>query len=141
MRRSPPDLRRSGFQMQIESGHSVPQVIVIRLSMVVKVRVPLVVRPEEVEPYLPGLRHRPFELVEIRPPLVPSAWRDVGVVAYLRPEVSSLGRLGDQHPVDDQGSAHGDVSDDQVMTVSKLADVEIDRVRARADSHAISVVA
>jgi hypothetical protein len=134
-----PDASCSGFQMQIKSGYSVPQVIVIRLPTVIKVRVPLVVRPEEVEPYLPGLRHRPFELVEIGPPLVPAAGRDVGVVAYLRPEVSFLGRLGDQHPVDEQVVAHSDAPDDQVMPVSKLADVEIERVRARAESHAISL--
>ena len=70
---------------------------------------------------------------------VPTAGRDVGVVAYLRPEVSFLSRLGDEHPVDDQVTAHGDVPDDQVMPVSKLADVEIHRVSAGSEFHAISV--
>jgi hypothetical protein len=53
-----------------------------------------------------------------------------------------LGKFGGECPVDEQVRAcQGDAPDDQVIPVSYLADVEIERVPARAGSHAISLIA
>ena len=56
------DPRLSGLQVKDEPGYPVPQVVAIGLPTAVEMIHPLVVRPEEVEPCVPGLRRRPFVL-------------------------------------------------------------------------------
>jgi dienelactone hydrolase len=142
LRRSLVDHCLSGLQVKDEPSYPVPQVVAIGLSVAVEMTHPVVVRPEKVNPCVPGLRHGPFKPAKIRYPRIPAARRDVGVIAHVRPEMRFLGKFGDERPVDDQHRAcQGDAPDDQVIPVSYLADVEIEWVCAWVRSHAISVLA
>jgi hypothetical protein len=127
--RSVLDLGLSGLQVKGEPGYPVPQVVAIGLSVAVEMPHPLVVRPEEVEPRVPGLRHRPFVHLRVRASLIPAGRRDVGAIVHVRPEFQAPFRedFGDEREVEEQVVIRqGDAPDDQVIPVSNLADVEIE---------------
>lgn len=75
-------------------------------------------------------RRRPRVLHVIPCSDVILADRDIGRVGHVQPDFRFLGRLGDERELEEQVlRRQGDAPGDQVIPVSDLANVEIERVR------------